>query len=40
MVLDSTKKSDLHAAFEAWKERLDRYIRFQRDYFEGNGSQN
>jgi hypothetical protein len=34
------RENDFHSAFEAWKKQWDRYIRFQGDYFEGDGSQN
>jgi hypothetical protein len=39
VVLDSIKENDFHGAIEAWKNRWDRYIRSQGDYFEGNNSQ-
>jgi hypothetical protein len=39
-VLDSIKENDFHGAFEGWKKRCDRCIRFQGDYFEEDGSQN
>jgi hypothetical protein len=40
-VLDSVHHNDFHGAFEAWKERWDRCICSQGDYyFEGDGSQN
>jgi hypothetical protein len=39
-VLDSIKENDFPGAFEAWKKLWDRCTRSQRDYFEGDGSQN
>jgi hypothetical protein len=36
----SIKENYFCGVFEEWKERLDRCIRSQRDYFEGDGSQN
>jgi hypothetical protein len=39
-VFDSIKEEDFHSAFEAWKKQLDRCMRSQGDYFEGDGSQN
>jgi hypothetical protein len=38
-VLDSSKENYFVGAFEAWKKLWDRCIRFQVDYFEGDGSQ-
>jgi hypothetical protein len=35
-VLDSIKENHFHGAFEAWKKRWDRCIRYQGDYFEGD----
>jgi hypothetical protein len=39
-VLDSIKENYFHGTFDEWKQRLDRCIRSQGDYFEGDGSQN
>jgi hypothetical protein len=39
-ILDSIMESDFHSAFEACKKLWDRCIQSQRDYFEGDGSQN
>jgi hypothetical protein len=39
-VLDSIKEYDFHSAFQAWNKQRDRCIRYQGDYFEGDGSQN
>jgi hypothetical protein len=39
-VLNSIKENDFHSAFEVWKKRWDRCIRYQGDYFERDGSQN
>jgi hypothetical protein len=39
-VLDSVKENHSHGAFEPWEKRWDCCIRFQGDYFEGDGSQN
>jgi hypothetical protein len=39
-VLDIIKENDFHGAVEAWKKWRDHCIRFQGDYFEGDGSQN
>jgi hypothetical protein len=41
-VPDSFKENDFHGAFEAWKKnkkQCDCCIRFQGNYFEGDGSQ-
>jgi hypothetical protein len=34
------KENDFHGAFAVWEKRWDCCIRFQEDYFEGDGSQN
>jgi hypothetical protein len=39
-VLYSIKENDFHGALEAWKKRMDRCIRSQGVYFEGNDSKN
>jgi hypothetical protein len=39
-VLDSIKENNFHGNFKAWKKWWDRCICSQRDYFEGDGSQN
>jgi hypothetical protein len=39
-VLDSIKENDFHGSFEAWKKGWDHCLHSQRDYFEGDGSQN
>jgi hypothetical protein len=39
-VLDSIKENNFHGAFEAWRNRWDRCMCSQGDYFEVNGSQN
>jgi hypothetical protein len=38
VVLDSIKKYDFHAAFEAWKKQLDGCIHSQGYYFEGDAT--
>jgi hypothetical protein len=40
VVLDCIKENNFHGAIEGWKNRLDRCICYQGDYFEGDGSQN
>jgi transposase len=39
-VLDSIKEIDFYCAFEPLKKRWNHYLRFQGDYFEGDGSKN
>jgi hypothetical protein len=41
-ILNSTTENDFHGAFEAWgeKQRWDRCLRSEGDYFEGDGSPN
>jgi hypothetical protein len=39
-VLNSIKENDFHSTFEVWRKRWQHCICYQRDYFEGYGSQN